>query len=109
MAKRKTIPSHIRPTARVTLIGAISAQPQCNYVPHKRTHVAKGVVEAGKQDIPVAAYGDVAETLGTLLAGYIVRIDGEIVTHAWKVGKEERQRAEVKVDKVETLWMPTKF
>lgn len=104
MGKRWPLPDGMQPSAKVTLIGALSRQAVANSAPAKGVDIARTAVQQGDGEIQIVAFGEAAAALSCLSAGSVVKVTGHLVFRQWKTGQgKARDKFEVEVDQVKQL------
>lgn len=104
MGKRWPLPDGMKPSAEVTLVGALSRKAVANSAPARGEDIARTAVQQGDGEIQVVAFGETAAVLSCLSAGSVVEIAGQLVFRQWTTGQgKPREKFEVVVDEVKQL------
>lgn len=87
---------------QVNLVGTVESQEPALFIPLAKKTVCRVNLKCEAVDIPVVAFGELAEKLATCLAKTEIHVGGRLVQHVWETGEhKERRRLEVEIDALE--------
>ena len=105
--KRQPVPKGLAVSRAVSLTGVVQKRQEAIWLPLRKTHVCRVVLEVDQHDVSVVAYGEVAKQLATIFAASGIQVDGQLIQHRWIVDAgRDRERLEVEADTIATLVQP---
>ena len=104
---RHQLPKNVHPLACVTIVGALADTPHVHRATASKRAIVDAIVQVGEVDLPVQATGAIAERLGTLLPGTLLRMICDLTVYNWQTDDDKhRHLARISLVDCEVLSLP---